>query len=139
MNLDDNKYYQEALQFIADNDLDELEPGKHVIDGDNLYVNIVDAKLKTPDEARLEAHDKYIDIQVPLSQAESFGVKPRRECTEPDGEYSEDNDIIFFKDRDWTTVTVELGQAITFDPDTAHAPLIGEGETHKAIFKVRVA
>lgn len=139
MNLDDNKYYQEALQFIADNDLDELEPGKHVIDGDNLYVNIVDAKLKTPDEARLEAHDKYIDIQVPLSQAESFGVKPRRECTEPDGEYSEDNDIIFFKDRDWTTVTVELGQAITFDPDTAHAPLLGEGETHKAIFKVRVA
>ena len=139
MNLDDNKYYQEALQFIADNDLDELEPGKHVIDGDNLYVNIVDAKLKTPDEARLEAHGKYIDIQVPLSQAESFGVKPRRECTEPDGEYSEDNDIIFFKDRDWTTVTVELGQAITFDPDTAHAPLIGEGETHKAIFKVRVA
>lgn len=139
MNLDDNKYYHAALQFIADNDLDELEPGKHVIDGDNLYVNIVDAKLKTPEEARLEAHDKYIDIQVPLSQAESFGVKPRRECIEPDGEYSDANDIIFFKDRDWTTVTVELGQAITFDPDTAHAPLIGEGETHKAIFKVRVA
>ncbi len=138
MNLDDNKYYQQALQFIADNDLGELECGKHIIDGDNLYVNIVDARLKTPEEARLEAHDKYIDIQVPLSKAESFGVKPRRECAEPDGEYNGQDDIVFFKDRDWTTVTVELGQAITFDPDTAHAPLIGEGETHKAIFKVRV-
>lgn len=138
MNLDDNKYYQQALQFIADNDLDGLECGKHIIDGDNIYVNIVDAGLKAPEEARLEAHDKYIDIQVPLSRAESFGVKPRRECTALDGEYSERDDIIFFKDRDWTTVTVELGQAITFDPDTAHAPLIGEGEIHKAIFKVRV-
>lgn len=139
MNLDDNKYYQQALQFIADNDLSELECGRHEIDGDNLYVNIVDARLRAPEEARLEAHDRYIDIQVPLGVAESFGVKPRRECAEQDGEYSEKDDIVFFKDRDWTTVTVELGQAITFDPDTAHAPLIGEGETHKAIFKVRVA
>ena len=36
-------------------------------------------------------------------------------------------------------MTVEVGQAITFDPDTAHAPLIGEGTIHKAIFKVKVA
>ena len=37
------------------------------------------------------------------------------------------------------TVTVEAGGSITFDPDTAHAPLIGEGTIHKAIFKVEVA
>lgn len=138
MDLDNNKYYLEALKYIEDNDLSELENGKHYIDGDNLFVNIVDSQMKTPEQARLEVHDKYIDIQVPLSKAESFGVKPRRECVEPDGEFNEEKDILFYKDKDWTTVTVELGQAITFDPDTAHAPLIGEGEIHKAIFKVRV-
>ena len=36
-------------------------------------------------------------------------------------------------------MTVKVGEAITFDPDTAHAPLIGEGKIHKAIFKVEVA
>lgn len=139
MELDNNKYYLQALQYIADNDLSELEPGKHLLDGDNLFVNIVDSQMKTPEQARLEVHDAYIDIQVPLSGPESFGVKPRRECAEPDGEYNPDKDILFYKDKDWTTVTVKPGEAITFDPDTAHAPLIGEGTIHKAIFKVKVA
>lgn len=143
MDLDKNPNYLKAVQYIADTDLDELELGKHFIDGDNLYVNIVDSQLKSPEQARLEAHDVYIDIQVPLSSEESFGVKPRRECTEPDGEYNPTKDILFYKDKDWTTVTVKPGEAITFDPDTAHAPLIranAEDEIiHKAIFKVKVA
>ena len=139
MDLDNNKYYQQALQYIADTDLTELEPGKHLLDGDNLFVNIVDSQMKTPEQARLEVHDKYIDIQVPLSKAERFGVKPRNECKEPDGEFNAEKDILFYKDKDWTTITVEVGQAVTFDPDTAHAPLIGEGTIHKAIFKVKVA
>ena len=138
MDLDNNKYYQQALQYIADTDLSELENGKHLLDGDNLFVNIVDSQMKTPEQARLEVHDKYIDIQVPLSKAESFGVKPRKDCVEPDGEFNAEKDILFYKDKDWTTITVEVGQAVTFDPDTAHAPLIGEGEIHKAIFKVKV-
>ena len=32
---------------------------------------------------------------------------------------------------------MKAGEVITFEPDTAHAPLIGEGTIHKAIFKVR--
>ena len=139
MDLDNNKYYQQALQYIADTDLSELENGKHLLDGDNLFVNFVDSQMKTPEQARLEVHDKYIDIQVPLSKDESFGVKPRKECVEPDGEFNTEKDILFYKDKDWTTVTVKVGEAITFDPDTAHAPLIGEGTIHKVIFKVKVA
>lgn len=137
MNLDDNKYYLAALEYIEKTDLSELEPGKHVLDGDNLFVNIVDSQMKTPEQARLEVHDKYIDIQVPLSKEECFGVKPRKDCTEPDGEFNAEKDILFYKDKDWTTVTVKVGEAITFEPDTAHAPLIGEGTIHKAIFKVK--
>ena len=139
MDLDNNKYYLQALQYIADTDLTTLENGKHLLDGEHLFVNIVDSAMETPEQARLEVHDKYIDIQVPLSKAESFGVKPRSECREPDGEFNAEKDILFYKDKDWTTITVEVGQAVTFDPDTAHAPLIGEGEIHKAIFKVEVA
>ena len=139
MDLDGNKYYLAALEYIEKTDLSELENGKHLLDGEHLFVNIVDSAMKTPEQARLEVHDKYIDIQVPLSKAESFGVKPRSECREPDGEFNAEKDILFYKDKDWTTITVEVGQAVTFDPDTAHAPLIGEGEIHKAIFKVEVA
>ena len=138
MELDNNPNYLNAVKFIEENDLSLFEVGKHVIDGDNLWVNIVDAELKQPEDARLEVHNAYIDIQVPMSGAESFGVKPRRECREPDDEYDAEKDILFYKDKDWTTVTVNPGEAITFDPDTAHAPLIGIGKIHKAIFKVKV-
>lgn len=138
MDLTENINYRRALEYIARTDLSQLEPGRHELDGANLFVNIVDADLKTPDQARLEVHDAYIDIQVPLSCPESFGVKPCNLCTMPDGVMDPSRDIMFFDDRDWATVTVDRGQPITFDPDTAHAPLIGEGRTHKAIFKVKV-
>lgn len=138
MDLKNNKYYLEALRFIAENDLSALENGKHLIDGDNLFVNIVDSNLKKPWEARLEVHNVYIDIQVPLSGPESFGVKPRKDTLGPEGEFNTEKDILFYADKQWDTITVGQGQPITFDPDTAHAPLIGEGTIHKAIFKVKV-
>lgn len=137
MNLNENKYYRMALEYIGKTDLNSLEVGKHFIDGENLFVNIVDSNMKTREAARLEVHNGYIDIQVPLSKPETFGVKPRTECVQPDGEYNPAKDILFFKDKDWQEVTVYEGQPITFDPDMGHAPLIGEGVIHKAIFKVK--
>lgn len=139
MNCEKNPNYIKALEYIKNTDLNKLEAGKHFIDGDKLFVNINDSALKTPEQARLEVHDKYIDIQIPLSKDESFGVKPRSECREPDGEFNTEKDILFYKDKDWKTVSVKAGEMIVFAPETAHAPLIGEGSIHKAIFKVKVA
>ncbi len=136
--LKNNPYYAKAIEYIQTHDLNELEPGKHVLDGDNLYVNIVDSDMKTLQQARLEVHDRYIDIQVPLSKEETFGVKPRSECRLPDGEMNQEKDILFYKDPVEDTRTIAPGEAITFAPETAHAPLIGEGRIRKAIFKVRV-
>ncbi|MCR5002814.1 MAG: YhcH/YjgK/YiaL family protein [Bacteroidales bacterium] len=136
--LEQNPFYVKALDFIKDNDLGAMPLGKHFIDGDNLWVNIVDSKLKTPTEATLEAHDKYIDIQIPLSCEEKFGVKPRSECTSPRGEMNTEKDIIFFDDKVEEIIARKPGEMVVFEPDTAHAPLIGEGMIHKAIFKVRV-
>lgn len=135
-----NPYYIKAMDYIKSHDLNKMENGRHQIDGDDLYLNIVDSRMKTVEEARYEVHDKYIDVQVPLSREESFGVKPRPACKEPAGDFDVVKDIMFFKDPicKENVVAVPAGEAITFAPDTAHAPLIGEGEIHKAIFKVKV-
>lgn len=136
--LKDNPLYIRALDYIKNTDLNSLENGTHEISGRDLYVNIVDSTLKTPQEARLEVHDKYIDVQVPLSKSETFGVAPRSDCRFPVGEMNAEIDILFYDDPVSETVTVKAGDYITFAPDTAHAPLIGEGTIHKAIFKVKV-
>lgn len=133
-----NKYYEEAMRFMMENDLNAMENGKHVIDGDNLWVNIVENDLRALEDAKLEAHDKYIDIQIPLSGPETFGVKDRSECCKPIGEMDRKNDIIFFDDEIEEVLEAGVGQVVTFEPCDAHAPLIGEGRIRKAIFKVRV-
>ena len=77
-----NPLFDDVVEFIKANDLAKLEPGKHLIKGDDLFVNITTAKGKTPDEAVLETHKKMIDIQIPLSCAETYMTRRRtsRNC-----------------------------------------------------------
>ncbi len=145
-----NPYYVKALEYIKEHNLFAYEPGKYVIDGDNLWLNINDSVLKTQKEARLEVHDRYIDIQIPLSAPETFGVARRSDCSQPVGEMDKEKDILFFADPVRKTETVDAGKSITFAPDEAHAPLIkadgfaypvdddGRLIIRKAIFKVKV-
>lgn len=136
--LMNNPYYAKAMEYIRTHDLGALANGRHVLDGDDLFVNIVDGKMRNLDEARLEVHDAYIDVQVPLSKGETYGVKLRKDCVKPYGEMNTVDDIMFYDDPIDETVHAEAGEIVTFTPDMAHAPLIGEGMIHKAIFKVRV-
>lgn len=138
MDIDSNSYFQRALEFINTEDLNALPNGQHLIDNDNIWVNIVDAELRPTNDAKFEAHDKYIDIQIPLSAPESYGVKNRIECQKPIGEFNEDDDYILFEDEITTIVTRLPGELIVFTPEVAHAPLIGAGPIHKAVFKVKV-
>lgn len=138
MNISSNLYYQRALEYIQQNDLNALPNGRHTIDGDNLWVNIVDSELRSSTEAKFEAHNQYIDIQIPLSAPESYGVKSRSKCHQPIGEFNKADDYILFEDEITTIVTRQPSEMIVFTPDDAHAPLIGEGPIHKAIFKVKV-
>lgn len=132
-----NPYYRKALDFLKEGKLEGLSVGTHVIDGDNLWVNVVETNLRPATEARLEAHDRYIDLQIPLSGDERFGIKPRKECGEA-RDINAGDDIMFFDDPVTETVLVKAGETITFGPDTAHAPLIGHGAIRKAIFKIKV-
>ena len=138
LDLTKNPWYRKALSFIATEDLSALPTGKHILDGENLYVNIVDATLKEASAAKFETHDAYIDIQVPLSGCESYGVKPRSACEKPVGTYEPVKDIQCYADEIVQIVSCVPGEPITFTPDVAHAPTIGSGTLRKAIFKVKV-
>ena len=133
-----NIYYLEALRFIADNDLSTLAIGKHVIDEGNVWVNIVETNLRPASEALLEVHDVFLDIHIPFTESESYGVKPRTECLLPKGEIDKADDILFFDDKIEQVITKRAGEQTVFLPDMAHAPLIGDGPIRKAIFKVRI-
>ncbi len=132
-----NPLFQKVVEFIEQNDLNALEPGKHEIVGKDLFVNIQVAKGKTPDEAVIETHNRMIDIQIPLSAAETFGYTQRDQL--PDVPYNEEKDITKIPDLAADSyVTCQPGMMAIFFPQDGHAPCIaGVPELKKAIFKVK--
>lgn len=134
--LDNNIYYIKAQDFIRDNDLNSLPNGTHVIDEGNLWVNIIEGELRSEKDALMEVHDRFIDIHIPLSCPEGYGVRERSLCTSPRGEFEGDN--LLFNDSIARVFVGQVGEQTVFEPDMAHAPMIGTGHIRKAIFKVRV-
>lgn len=132
-----NPLFAKVVEFLQQNDLDKLEAGKHEIVGKDLFVNIQMAKGKTPDEAVIETHDKMIDIQIPLSAAETFGYTQRDQL--PQAEYNAEKDITKMPNLAADSyVTCQPGMMAIFFPQDGHAPCIaGVPEIKKAIFKVK--
>jgi YhcH/YjgK/YiaL family protein len=128
--------FARAVEFIQRTDLAALAPGRHAVDGDELYVSIDYQDGRGHEGARLEAHRRYIDIQITLSGDEEIGWRPLGQCARPNGEFSAERDIVFFDDSAETWVNVPPGVFAVFFPEDAHAPLAGRGHLRKAIVKV---
>ena len=132
-----NPLFAKVVEFLAQNDLDKLEAGKHEIVGKDLFVNIQMAKGKTPDEAVIETHNKMIDIQIPITAAETFGYTQRDQL--PKAEYNAEKDITKIPGIAADSyVTCQPVMMAIFFPEDGHAPCIaGVPEIKKAIFKVK--
>ena len=125
-----------AAAVVARGELGDLAPGKHALDGDRLAVVIV----KEPGRGHpvLEAHRRYIDIQITLAGEDVIGWRPLCDCQQVTSPYDAEKDIAFFGDAPETSFAVGEGRFAIFFPDDAHAPLSGHGSPHKAVFKVAV-
>ena len=132
-----NPLFPKVVEFIQQHDLNALELGKYEIEGKDLFVNIQMAKGRTPEAAVIETHNKMIDIQIPLSDAETFGYTQRDLL--PDAEYNEEKDITKIPDMAADSyLTCQPGMMAIFFPQDGHAPCIaGVPEIKKAIFKVK--
>ena len=111
---------------------------RHVIDGDRLYVSIGLTDGRGRDGARLEAHRRYIDIQLTIEGNEEIGWRPLGDCAHPAGPFDATKDIVLFSDRPESWLSLPAGHFAIFFPDDAHAPLGGRGTVKKAIMKIAV-
>ncbi len=140
-----NKYFgihplfTKAFEYITKADLIEAEVGKLNI-SDGLVALYSDSPGKTKAEAmsKFECHNKNIDIQVCIRGEETFGWKPRNDCSKPKGEYNDEKDVLFYDDAPDLFFGLKAGQFVIFYPEDVHAPMIGEGSIKKLVMKVRV-
>jgi YhcH/YjgK/YiaL family protein len=128
--------FSPAFEFLARTDLLSLPPGRHPLDGERIYVSIDHQDGRGRDGARIEAHRRYIDIQLTLEGDEAIGWLPLARCRLPAGPYDREKDITFFSDRPDTWIHVPAGRFAIFFPEDAHAPLGGVGRLKKAIVKI---
>lgn len=125
-----------AFDLIRNFDFDSAEDGPAEIDGERLTINVLRRDLKTKDAAKMEAHERYVDIQVMVSGNEVFGWKLTDECEQPQAPYDEAKDLILFDDAPDGYWPLLENMFVIFFPEDAHAPMVGEGKVEKLVVKV---
>ena len=133
-----NPLFADVVEFLKSHDLQTMEAGSYPIKDKDVALKLSLTKQRTKETAFLETHIDMIDIQVPVTCAETFGYSPL--CDLPAFEYNAEKDITKYGDtKPQTYVTVNPGQFAIFFPQDGHAPcIIEEEEIKKAIFKVKV-
>lgn len=131
--------FEKAFSYLKTINPATAETGKTLIDGDNLFIIVSDSSLKTPENAKLEAHNNYIDIQLPVSKSEFFGWKHRSVVTSETAPFNTEKDIQFYDEKPSTYFELTPGDFAIFFPNDAHAPCIGEGSVRKVVIKVKIA
>lgn len=132
-----NPLFAQAVEFLQSHDLQAMEVGKTELQGKDLVVNVAQTAPKTKEQAKLETHNEFIDIQIPLSGTEIIGYTAAKDCVPADAPYSVEKDITFFDGLADTYLTVKPGMFAIFFPQDGHAPAITENGVKKIIVKVK--
>jgi biofilm protein TabA len=130
--------FAKAFDFLLRPDLKKLPVGKYEIDSDRVYAIVSKEPGRKKEDALLETHEKYIDIQLILIGIDEMGWKPKSLCKKPAGKYDPKNDEQTFVDKPDAWISTKSGAFAIFFPEDAHMPLISSGQIHKVVVKVAV-
>ena len=101
-----------------------MEECIYPIGGERIYARVMSYDTKDPAICKLEAHDRYIDIQCTITGAEGIDVYDRKKLTMSEA-YNPDKDVVFYEKRaealNAHTDNLE-GYFTLLMPDEAHAP-----------------
>ena len=128
--------FKQAFDFLRKTDLLALPVGKIELDSSNLIVNVVEITGKTVDAARMETHNRFIDIQIPVGAPETMGWIAGNKLKEVTDPYNAEKDITFFADKASNLLLVQPFEFAVFFPEDGHQPGISEGKHKKIIVKV---
>lgn len=130
--------FASAITFLRRQPLDRLPLERIEIAGGSVIATVSKSTARKREDAVLEAHRKFIDIQYLIGGVEEMGWRCRDRCQKRQTEYDAAKDVELFTDAPDTYFTMHPGQFVIFFPDDAHSPLLGTGECHKIVIKVKL-
>lgn len=142
-----NKYLtSEQLQKI-EKFLKELSPDmeekRYEIDGEAIYANVMSYSTSLPCDCRIEAHDKYIDIQSSLQGAEGIDIFDR-DSLDILEDYDPQKDVALYEETIAPSISVNnvAGYFTMIFPEEAHRPQVSVdlqcGKVKKFVIKVHI-
>ena len=126
-----------AIDYLQTHDISALPDGRTEVDGDNVFINMMDATLHSDDGYHPEYHKTYADLQIDLTGGEGWGYtsKAGREI----GEFT--GDCGFQDSASVVTGTLGEGRFVLFFPTELHKPgLVQHGcvSVRKAVVKIKM-
>lgn len=117
----------------------DIETGKYVL-SENIYANVEIYNTKSVEDAKYEAHERYIDIQLLLKGYERIYYRNKRNLNEKIP-YNNEKDIIFYQNKiEGDFVTLDCKNFAMLFTHEAHAPQIciqNAQEVKKVVVKIK--
>lgn len=129
--------FEKVFKILLSTDFKKQPKGKMKFEGESFFINVDEVSLRPAKDAKLEVHNDYIDIQIPITISEKIGFKHRTDCTDL-AESRPENDIYFYNDQPDSYIQLDPESFVIFFPQDAHAPIIGEGNTKKIVAKIKI-
>ena len=133
---------QQALTLAVAANLQEKTPGRYELQGDNIFMNVMQFATQSPEQKKAELHREYIDIQVLLSGEERilFGMTDSaRQCEEM---HVEDDYQLCSQIADEQAMVLKPGRFVIFMPGEPHKPgcvVKAPLDIKKVVIKVRAS
>jgi len=133
--------WDKAFTFLKSNDLSTLEIKRYDIDGDNIFAPVSEYITKNEEDAKYEAHKKYIDIQYVISGSEQMSVAPLSSKVDILEPYDETREVEFMTVSKSSHFKATPERFFIFFPSDIHRPGVKIGENSqvkKIVVKVKV-
>lgn len=129
------------IDWLDGHDPAQLPCGRHEIDADRVFANVMEAVTRPEAQARYEVHRRYLDLQLDLSGREAFKVAIGPVVAEDP--FNEQDDFALLDAADGIDGDLDRGCFAIFVPGEPHMPTLafpGDGprDVKKVCFKVLV-
>ena len=126
-----------AIDYLLTHDPASLPLGRTEVDGENVFIHVMEADLKPGEGANPEYHRRYADLQIDITGGEGWGY-----ATAPGEEVGTfTGDIGFQNSPDAVTGSLGEGRFVLFFPGELHKPGVARPEcakVRKAVVKIRM-
>ena len=129
--------FKKGFEYLQATDFSQIAPGKYELDGDSLKVAVQEYESKQEADCKIEAHQRYADIQFIFSGEEMIGMDTLRD-QQPTVPYNSEKDVSFFGKYDYK-IRVTAGMFTVFFPQDIHMPGLTSGvssNVKKVVVKV---